>query len=71
MTNTISPLDEAPGCECGALLEQGQTRCRKCRARDRWARRQAAKRRAGKRSGETRRPPKGPRVAAVAGVIWS
>ncbi len=40
MTNTtINPPEETPGCDCGALLEQGQIRCRKCLARDRRAHR--------------------------------
>lgn len=28
-----------PTCACGALLGHGQSRCRKCHARDRWQRR--------------------------------
>ncbi|WP_055478086.1 hypothetical protein [Sphaerimonospora mesophila] len=72
MTNTtISPADEPAGCECGAAVEEGQARCRKCLARDRWGRRQAARRRADKRRAITRRPPRGPRGAAALGVIWS
>lgn len=30
-------------CPCGALLERGMRRCRKCRARSRWRRRKAYK----------------------------
>jgi hypothetical protein len=72
MTNTtVSPPDETPGCECGALLEDAQPRCRKCLARDRWTRRQAARRRADKRRAALRRPPRGPLTAAAVGVIWS
>ncbi|WP_067186067.1 hypothetical protein [Microtetraspora niveoalba] len=72
MTNaTINPPEETPGCDCGALLEQGQIRCRKCLARDRWTRRQTARRKENKRRAVTRRPPRGPIGFAQAGVIWS
>jgi hypothetical protein len=69
MTDEIYP---EPTCECTARLEDGQTQCRKCQSRGRWIRKQAGKhrRRAGRR-GETRRPPRGPRGLAQAGVIWS
>ncbi len=68
MTEEIYP---EPTCPCTARLEQGQTRCRKCLARERWIKKQAAKRNRGGRRGETRRPPRAPRGLAVAGVIWS
>ncbi|GGO83776.1 hypothetical protein [Nonomuraea cavernae] len=68
MTDEIYP---EPACECGAHLEEGQTRCRKCSARQRWIKKQAAKRRDGRRRGETRRPPRAARGLAAAGVIWS
>nr|BFE83805.1 hypothetical protein GCM10020093_064060 [Planobispora longispora] len=55
-TTVISPLDETPDCICGAALEEGQTLCRKCHARERWLKRRAAKGRTAKRRGETRRP---------------
>ncbi|MGV9770805.1 hypothetical protein [Streptosporangium sp. NPDC003464] len=72
MINHIKPIDETPACECGAVLEQRRFRCRKCRARDRWVRRQAARRRTvGKRSGQTRRPANRPRGIVEAGVIWT
>ena len=32
-------------CPCGALLENGTKRCRKCRARARWYRHKACRRR--------------------------
>ncbi|MFG6195131.1 hypothetical protein [Nonomuraea sp. JJY05] len=60
-----------PTCACGALLNEGRELCRKCRARDRWLRKQTAKRKSGKRRGETGRPPRAPRGLAAAGVIWS
>ncbi|MEU7004504.1 hypothetical protein [Nonomuraea sp. NPDC046570] len=63
MTEEIYP---APACECGAPLNEGQARCRKCLARDRWLKKQA-----GKRRGETRRPPRGPQSGGKAGVVWS
>jgi len=68
MTEEIYP---EPTCQCAARLEQGQTRCRKCLARERWIKKQAAKRTRGGRRDETRRPPRAPRGLAVAGVIWS
>lgn len=71
MTNTtITHPEDVPGCECGALPEEGQARCGKCIARDRWARRQVARRRANRRRAITRRPPRGPVGAAARGVIW-
>jgi hypothetical protein len=60
-----------PACACGSLLNEGPELCRKCRARDRWLRKQAGKRKGGRRRGETRRPPRAPRGLAAAGVIWS
>ncbi|GAA4597986.1 hypothetical protein GCM10023194_74320 [Planotetraspora phitsanulokensis] len=68
---TVTPPDETPDCECGALLDDGQTHCRKCLARDRWARRQAARLRAQRRRGATRRPPRDPHTAAARGVSWA
>ncbi|SPL93921.1 unnamed protein product [[Actinomadura] parvosata subsp. kistnae] len=68
MTEQIYP---EPTCECSAGLDEGQTRCRKCRARDRWIKKQVAKRREGMRRDETRRPPRGPRRIAMAGVTWT
>ncbi|MGW4469718.1 hypothetical protein ACWENQ_08600 [Nonomuraea sp. NPDC004354] len=65
MTNEIYP---APACECGAAPNEGQTRCLKCVARDRWAKKQAGKR---SRRRQTRRPPRGPRKSFKAGVVWS
>ncbi|MEU3168523.1 hypothetical protein [Streptosporangium sp. NPDC006930] len=71
MINYIRPIDETPACGCGALLEEGQFLCRKCRARDRWMRRQGAKRRTTKRREETRRPVGRPRDITRAGVSWT
>jgi hypothetical protein len=34
-------LPENRCCPCGALLDHGKRRCRKCRARSRWRRRKA------------------------------
>ncbi|WP_049572430.1 hypothetical protein [Nonomuraea sp. SBT364] len=68
MTDEIYP---DPTCECSARLDEGETRCRKCRSRERWIKKQAGKRRHTSRRGETRRPPRAPRGLAVAGVIWS
>lgn len=39
-------------CPCGALLEHGMRRCRKCRARSRWRRHRAYR----PRSASSRRP---------------
>jgi hypothetical protein len=39
-------------CPCGALLEHGMRRCRKCRARSRWRRRKAYR----PQSASSRRP---------------
>jgi hypothetical protein len=33
------PLFDGPTCLCGALVDDRQTECRKCRARGRWQRR--------------------------------
>ncbi|MDA0632246.1 hypothetical protein OUY22_02365 [Nonomuraea sp. MCN248] len=69
MSHEIYP---EPICACGAHLDEGQSRCRKCRSRDRWIKRQVAKRkRDGHRRDETRRSPRAPRGLASAGVIWS
>lgn len=70
MNNEITILGEAPGCECGNALTEGQTRCTKCLARDRWARKERARNRRNRRS-EARRPPRGPRAAAAMGVSWT
>jgi hypothetical protein len=46
-----NPLNAIPDdvperhCPCGALLEKGTKRCRKCRARSRWYRRRSGRRR--------------------------
>jgi hypothetical protein len=68
MTDEIYP---EPACECGACLEDGQTRCRKCLARERWVKRRAGKRKNGRQRGETRRPPRTPRDLVAAGVTWT
>ncbi|MEO3790401.1 hypothetical protein ABGB14_09315 [Nonomuraea sp. B10E15] len=70
MNIEITILGETPACECGNALTEGQTRCSKCLARDRWARKERARNRRNRRS-ETRRPPRAPRGLAEAGVIWS
>ncbi|MFD2357317.1 hypothetical protein ACFSTC_60650 [Nonomuraea ferruginea] len=69
MSHEIYP---EPICACGAHLGEGQSRCRKCHARERWIKKQAAKRtrRAGRR-GETRRPPALRAAWPRRGVIWS
>jgi hypothetical protein len=36
-------LLDGPACLCGALVDERQTECRKCRARGRWQRRAAAR----------------------------
>ncbi|MET8048776.1 hypothetical protein ABZU75_14355 [Streptosporangium sp. NPDC005286] len=71
MINYTWSIDEAPACECGAALEEGQIRCRKCRARDRWTRRREGRRGITGRRGETRRPANRPRGVAEAGVSWT
>ncbi|GGS73335.1 hypothetical protein GCM10010156_35240 [Planobispora rosea] len=71
ITTIISLLDETPGCICSATLEEGQTLCRKCHARERWLQRRAAKGRTAKRRGESRRPAGRPRNITEAGVIWT
>ena len=48
------PLSEEPRCGCGARLAEGEKRCGKCRAWNRWLRRQNGQRKAERRS--TRRP---------------
>jgi hypothetical protein len=70
MNIEITILGETPACECGNALTEGQTRCSKCLARDRWARKERARNRRNRRS-ETRRPPRGPRAAAAMGVSWT
>ncbi|GAA4965101.1 hypothetical protein HD597_008899 [Nonomuraea thailandensis] len=70
MNIEITILSETPACECGNALTEGQTRCTKCLARDRWARKERARNRRNRRS-ETRRPPRGPRAAAAMGVSWT
>ncbi|WP_157521694.1 hypothetical protein [Herbidospora cretacea] len=68
MTNLItSSPDEPHRCVCGALLGLGQDVCRKCRARETFAKRERGAKRA-KRRAATRRPPNGPRRAHSAGV---
>ncbi|MET8864047.1 hypothetical protein ABZW11_13930 [Nonomuraea sp. NPDC004580] len=67
MNIEIAIPGETPACECGNALTHGQTRCRKCVARARWARKERARNRRNRRS-ETRRPPRGP---AQAGVVWA
>jgi len=37
------PLLDGPACPCGALAENRQTECHKCRARGRWQRRAAGR----------------------------
>jgi hypothetical protein len=71
MITTINLIDETPACECGAVLEEGQSLCRKCRARDRWTRRRLARGRTNRRHGETRRPATRSRDLTEAGVIWT
>ncbi|MGW4424999.1 hypothetical protein [Streptosporangium sp. NPDC004631] len=71
MINDIRPIDETPACACGATLEEGRFACRKCRARDRWTRRQVARRRTNRRRGQVRRPANRPYGSAEAGVIWT
>ncbi|GAA0397691.1 hypothetical protein GCM10009530_56690 [Microbispora corallina] len=68
---TITPSEEAPDCDCGALLKQGQTRCSKCLARDRWARGDKARRHAAKRRALPRRLSRVPLSAAASRVSWS
>ncbi|GAA5082371.1 hypothetical protein HNP84_003928 [Thermocatellispora tengchongensis] len=64
-------LDETPSCACGAILARGQTRCRKCLARDRWLRKDAARRKARRRRRDSRRPPRDPRGIAQKGAARS
>ncbi|MGP3914262.1 hypothetical protein [Nonomuraea sp. 10N515B] len=71
MTNTITFPDETPSCECGNALAEGQVRCSKCLARDRWMRKERARNRRNRRRVERRRPPRGPRTTAAAGVSWA
>lgn len=71
MTNMISFLDETPSCECGSALAEGQVRCSKCLARERWVKNQRARNRRQRRRVESRRPPRGPRTVAAAGVSWT
>lgn len=69
--NMISFLDETPSCECGNALAEGQVQCSKCMARERWVRNQRARNRRQRRRVESRRPPRGPRTVAAAGVSWT
>ncbi|MEU8356336.1 hypothetical protein AB0C27_10025 [Nonomuraea sp. NPDC048882] len=69
MTHMITIPGETP-CECGNALTQGQTRCAKCVARSRWARKERARNRRN-RGSEIRRPRRGPRSAAAMGVSWT
>jgi hypothetical protein len=71
MNIEITILGETPACECGNALAEGQTRCSKCLARERWARKERARNRRGRRRSESRRPPRAPRGLAEAGVSWS
>jgi hypothetical protein len=41
MTTLQHYLPENNACPCGAALDLGKRRCRKCRARSRWRHRQA------------------------------
>ncbi len=41
MSTLQNCLPEDRCCPCGALLDYGKRRCRKCRARSRWHRRKA------------------------------
>jgi hypothetical protein len=51
---------DSRGCRCGALMEHGMRRCRKCRARSRWRRRRTGKPRStAARRPETRQPRRG------------
>ena len=43
MCAPAAPLLDGRACACGALAEERQTTCRKCRARGRWQRRAAAR----------------------------
>ena len=43
-------------CQCGALLEPGMRRCRKCRARSRWHRHKARRARRGIAAGAALAP---------------
>ncbi|MGW3346595.1 hypothetical protein ACWDA3_25050 [Nonomuraea rubra] len=70
MINEITIPGETPACECGNALTEGQARCSKCLARDRWARKERARNRRNRRS-ETRRPPRGPRGSAAMGMSWT
>ncbi|MER7209851.1 hypothetical protein ABT340_22560 [Streptosporangium sp. NPDC000239] len=64
-------INDTPACGCGAVLEEGRFICRKCRARERWVRRQVARRRTSQRRGQVRRPVNRPYGTAEAGVIWT
>ncbi|MBB4919106.1 hypothetical protein [Streptosporangium saharense] len=64
-------INDTPACGCGAVLEEGRFICRKCRARERWVRRQVARRRTSQRRGQVRRPANRPYGTAEAGVIWT
>jgi hypothetical protein len=48
-------------CPCGALLDHGKRRCRKCRARSRWRRRNAHRARPASPQRRGSRAPRGGR----------
>ncbi len=68
MANTTALTPETPNCECGALPVHGQIRCRKCMARDRFAKHEKSRRRRSARRNNNRRPPKDSRKARALGV---
>ncbi|WP_250214003.1 hypothetical protein [Acrocarpospora catenulata] len=70
MTNTITAPGEEPPpvCICGAALAEGQKLCRKCAARERWAKRQAARLRLKRRRNLSRRPPRDPHRTPIVGT---
>ncbi|MEU6729072.1 hypothetical protein ABZ917_35655 [Nonomuraea wenchangensis] len=71
MNIEITIPGETPACACGNALTEGQTRCSKCLARDRWARKERARNRRNQRRTESKRPPRGPRSALAMGVSWT
>lgn len=70
MTDQVFPPEEERTCECGARMGEGQTVCRKCRAKARWLRRQTGRSVAVRRPGGKRRPQGRPGRSAEAGVSW-
>lgn len=65
------PLNDEPRCACGARMARTAKRCPKCRAWNRWLRRQtgrqkADERRSTRRPGGKRRPGNRAEVRAVA-----